>query len=67
LANKREVFVSEADFQFALAWEIQRLRKDADIRLEYCILKSEKAPEMHLDILITEGNYNYPNELEAVW
>lgn len=34
LAKKRPVFHSEADFQHALAWEIQITYPDANIRLE---------------------------------
>ena len=34
LAQKRPIFHSEADFQHALAWEIQRTSRDAVIRLE---------------------------------
>lgn len=35
LADKRPIFHSEADFQHALAWEMQHAWPDADIRLEY--------------------------------
>ena len=35
LANKRPVFHSEADFQHALAWELQLLYPNVNIRLEY--------------------------------
>ena len=35
LANKRPVFHSEADFQHALAWELQLLDPNVNIRLEY--------------------------------
>lgn len=35
LQNKRPVFHSEADFQHALAWEINRLWANSGIRLEY--------------------------------
>jgi len=34
LAARRPIFHSEADFQFALAWEIQRRLPEANIRLE---------------------------------
>lgn len=34
LSARRPVFHSEADFQFALAWEIKTIRHDADVRLE---------------------------------
>lgn len=35
LARRRPIFHSEADFQFALAWELQTLHPEADIRLEH--------------------------------
>ena len=35
LRAKRTVFHSEADFQFALSWEIQLHYPDASVRLEY--------------------------------
>lgn len=35
LRQKRPIFHSEADFQFALAWEIQRLYTSTVVRLEY--------------------------------
>ena len=35
LAKRRPVFHSEADFQFALAWEIQKRHPKVDMRLEY--------------------------------
>lgn len=34
LGRRRPIFHSEADFQFALAWEIQSLYPDAQVRLE---------------------------------
>lgn len=36
LSNKRKIFVSEADFKFALAWEIKSEILEAEVRLEYC-------------------------------
>jgi hypothetical protein len=35
LAAERPLFHSEADFQFALAWLIQRQHPEATVRLEY--------------------------------
>ena len=35
LAERRPVFHREADFQFALAWEIQKHHPDIGVRLEY--------------------------------
>lgn len=37
LSEKRPIFHSEADFQFALAWEIQKEYPKANVRLEYPI------------------------------
>jgi hypothetical protein len=34
LSERRPVFHSEADFQHALAWELQKMYPDADVRLE---------------------------------
>lgn len=47
LAARRPVFHSEADFQHALAWQLQRAIPDARIRLEYKPFASEP---IHLDI-----------------
>lgn len=60
LSEKRPVFHSEADFQHALAWEIQRAYPDSRIRLEYV------APELryHLDILVHAGGEAIPIELK---
>ena len=61
LRLKRKLFHSEADFQFALAWEIQTRYPDADVRLEYCPVT---VPNMHIDILITLNGNVYPVELK---
>lgn len=62
LSRTRKIFHSEADFQFALAWEIQKRYPDAKVRLEYCPIEIE--PAMHVDILvILDGNW-YPIELK---
>ena len=50
LAEKRPVFHSEADFQFALAWEIKE-QKGLDVRLEYPPFPSER---MRLDIWVPD-------------
>ena len=54
LALRRSVFHSEADFQHALAWELQLANPEIDIRLEY------RPPWLdrrnYLDIWITEGD-----------
>lgn len=61
LRQKRPVFVSEADFQFALAWSIQSKFKNAEIRLEY---PPEYDPNVHIDILVKIGGDWYPIELK---
>jgi predicted nuclease with RNAse H fold len=42
LAAERPVFHSEADFQHALAWKLQQLLPDANIRLEFKPFPSER-------------------------
>lgn len=61
LRKKRPLFHSEADFQFALAWEIQTQYPDAAIRLEYC---PQAIPDMHIDILVDLNHKVYPIELK---
>lgn len=48
LAKDRPIFHSEADFQFALAWEIQKAMPDCQIRLEYPF--SDGKERKYLDI-----------------
>ncbi len=61
LRQKRLLFHSEADFQFALAWEIQKELPTADIRLEY---PPESAPNKYIDILVRNDGCSYPIELK---
>lgn len=61
LCLKRKLFHSEADFQFALAWEIQTLYPEAAVRLEYC---PQEARQMHIDIVVELNNKVYPIELK---
>ena len=61
LRQKRPLFHSEADFQFALAWEVQTQYPDAAIRLEYC---PQALPDMHIDILVDLNHKVYPIELK---
>ena len=58
LLQKRQVFHSEADFQFALAWEIKESNRDIAIRLEKCIDK------MYVDIIAEYNNKVIPIELK---
>ena len=62
LSKNRKLFHSEADFQFALAWEIQKLYPAASVRLEYSPAKIH--PTIHIDILVIMGNDWYPIELK---
>jgi hypothetical protein len=59
LAATRPIFHSEADFQFSLAWYIQSLHPDAQIRLE-----SRPEPGIHLDLLVSMDGRRYAIELK---
>lgn len=62
LMEKRSLFHSEADFQFALAWEIQSVYPEAKVRLEYCPTKINSS--IHIDILVVLNNEWFPIELK---
>ena len=49
LKNKQSIFHSEADFQFSLAWELQKILPRAKIRLEYCPPYKSKSIETTLN------------------
>ena len=53
LARERPVFHSEADFQFALAWQLQRDHPAAQLRLEVPFAAGRR---MYLDILFRDGD-----------
>ena len=61
LRHRRPIFHSEADFQFALAWEIQLAYPRAQVRLEACPCGQ---PAMHVDILVWMDGECYPIELK---
>lgn len=61
ISKARHIFHSEADFQFAFAWELQKTLPDAEIRLEYC---PAFARDMHIDIFVIENGSTYPIELK---
>lgn len=61
LQIKQKIFHSEADFQFSLAWQLQKLLPDAKIRLEYC---PPFATEMHIDIYVIDDEGTHPIELK---
>jgi len=62
LKSNRKVFHSEADFQFALAWELQLQYPDAAIRLEY---PPPNDPTKYVDILLHLGDDVYPIDVEV--
>jgi hypothetical protein len=62
LAKRRTIFVSEADFQFALAWEIKNQYPEAEIRLEYCPVEVDSS--IHIDIIVKLDTNLYPIELK---
>lgn len=59
--NKATYFCSEADFQFALGWELKEMYPEIEIRFEY-LYKNEK--KYYIDIWIKVGNDIYPIELK---
>lgn len=63
LLNKKRIFGSEADFQFAFAWELRESYGDqADVRLEFT--PWEYSDAMHIDIAIIVGKQLIPIELK---
>ena len=64
LKSERKVFFSESDFQFALAWEIQKFYDKAKIRLEYPFQYEEDGKNRYIDIIVTLKNKKYPIELK---
>jgi hypothetical protein len=62
LQQKRTVFHSESDFQFALAWVIKERYKDAKIYLEIPVkVDSQK---LYIDIVVELDRKLYPIELK---
>lgn len=62
LAAANRVFCSEADFQFALAWELQRLLPGASIFLEKVV--SVPFDTYYVDIVVESGGKSYYIELK---
>ena len=60
--NLRPIFHSEADFQFELAWEIQKKYTDAKVRLEYPV--ELDGTRKYIDIYVKNGNNEYFIELK---
>lgn len=61
LANKRPLFHSEADFQFALAWEIKSRYPQTEIRLEVPFGGTVNG---RIDIIVSHLTGVYPIELK---
>ena len=62
LAARRPVFHSEADFQHALAWELQLGSPDANIRLEKQV--AAQGSRVHLDLLFQSSTVELAIELK---
>ncbi len=61
LQQRRQLFVSEADFQLEMAWVIKELYPASKVRLEYT---PRFNPDMHIDILVIFDNNWIPIELK---
>jgi hypothetical protein len=61
LAGDRPLFHSEADFQLALAWQIQRRHPHARLRLEQRVLRD---PVIALDVVVRLERRTYALELK---
>ena len=61
LAERRKIFVSEADFQLEMAWTIRENYPESEIYLEFC---PPFNPNLHLDILVILDDKWYPIELK---
>jgi len=62
LAKSRPIFHSEADFQHALAWEIQQQQKLCSLRLEFKPAHLDN--RIYLDMWITDESHNLAIELK---
>lgn len=67
LAKKRPIFHSEADFQFALAWQIRETILDSEVRLEWKPFADEN---LHIDIWLRSHGVaielKYPTETVSI-
>lgn len=64
LAEIRPIFHSEADFQFALAWELQRQYPTAQVRMERRFPGHAGTKSMYIDIWAEYEGVQYPIELK---
>jgi len=61
LSARRPIFHSEADFQHALAWQMQLEYADADLRLEHPLMNGQRGA---IDILVRLDNQTFALELK---
>lgn len=62
LKQKRKLFSSEADFQFALAWTIKELYPNVEVRLEW--IPVDYNPNIYIDIVVFENGNLIPIKLK---
>jgi len=62
LAKERPQFCSEADFQFALGWKIQKRFPNAEIRFECPVTREGES--IKVDIIVNLGGNLFPIELK---
>lgn len=60
LGTKRSAFWSEADFQFAFAWELQKQQPQARVYLE----RRDAVHKYHVDIWVEKNGKMFPVELK---
>lgn len=64
LSHDRKIFHSEADFQFALAFEIQSKNPELQVRLERPFKFEDKKEKVYVDLVIIAGDSSYGIELK---
>ncbi len=64
LGARRSLFHSEADFQFALAWEVQKADNEISVYLEAPIDDFERQKREHLDVLFERSGHFTALELK---
>ena len=62
LADERPLFHSEADFQHAFAWALQRRHPQLSVRLEVPVRQGQSA--IHVDLLASSGTERIAVELK---
>lgn len=62
LFAENPIFVSEADFQFHLAWKIKETDPNVDVKLEY--IPHKISSNMHVDIVVFTKDEIIPIELK---